>query len=314
MLNPFFPEWLKIGKTTKTSEKRAREIYRKGQAVEFCVIYENETTNCDLLEKEVHQILNNFRINPNREFFTLPVKKAILAIEKVVKRLEQEKKLVQILSNKEVSTENWWTELSFVWQQIFRNHLDLRYNPYEAEILQGVHNVISHCQEHRLRSKVSDLIKDSKFSKKLLQWYKKLEDNKADFMLFNTYLPYEPSINDIEQIFKLKEINCSNNLAVIDLKPLEKLVALEKLNCMNTCILDFLPIKKLKKIQEINFNYTKIDSLEILESLPKLQKISCIDTDLQASQIADFQVKNKDCEVILNSFLTFATETKKQKS
>lgn len=197
MLDPFFPQRLKIGKTTKTSEKRARDIYRKGQPAEFSVAYETETTNCDLLEKEVHKILDDFRPNPSREYFILPLKKAILAIEKVVKRLEQEKRLVQISNNKEISTENWWAELSFVWQQIFRNHLNLSYNPYETEILQGVHNVISHCQEHRLRSKVSDLIKDGKFIKKLVQWYEKLEDNKGDFMLFNSYLPYEPSVNDI---------------------------------------------------------------------------------------------------------------------
>lgn len=313
MLDPFFPQRLKIGKTTKTSEIRAREIYRKGQPAEFVVAYENETTNCGLLEKEIHKTLDDFRPNSNREYFILPLKKAILAIEKVVKRLEQEKRLVQILRNKEVSTENWWAELSFVWQQIFRNHLNLSYNPYETEILQGVHNVLNHCQDLRLRSRILDLIKDQKFTKKLAQWYEKTESNRSDFMLFNTYLPYEPSVNDIELIFKLTEINCSNNLAVIDLKPLEKLILLEKLNCMNTYTFDFSPIQNLKKLQDINFNYTKIDSLEILEGLPKLQKISCIDTDLQPSQIAGFQSKNKDCEVIVNSFLTSATEVKKNK-
>ena len=303
MLDPFFPQWLKIGKTTKTSEIRAKEIYRKGQPREFVVAYENETTNCDLLEKEVHKALNSFRHTNNREYFILPLKNAIKSIEKVVKRLEQENKLIQISNNQEVSTESWWAELSFVWQQIFRNHLNLTYEPYETEILQGVHNVINHCQNDRLRSKVSDLIKDKKFTQKLAKWYEKLEENKGDFMLFNSYLPYELSIKQIAEIFELKEIDCSENLAVIDLKPLEQLLSLEKLNCMNTCIFDFLPIKNLKKMQEINFNHTKIDTLEMLENLQKLQKISCINTDLQENQIISFQEKNEGCRIIINSFL-----------
>ncbi len=243
LLNPSFIKLVKIGKTQKTSEERAKEIYRQaktGIPTEFVVAYENEVSNCDLVESLVHQELQKYRLHNDREFFNVPLKQAIKTIEGVIADLEKQHRLDFIQKQEEVFTpKKWWQGLSFVWQQIFRNHLNLTYEPNELDLFRAVHNIIDNCQEARLRKKVADLIVDKKFMQQLPKWYKNLGIEKH---LFDSYLPYEPTEQEIEQIFKLTKINCSNNIAVIDFKPLEKLIELKEINAINTFVSDLTPL------------------------------------------------------------------------
>ena len=305
LLNPSFIKYVKIGKTQKTSEERAKEIYRQaktGIPKEFVVAYENEVSDCDLVEMLVHKELQKFRVNNDREFFNMPLKQAIQTIERVIADLEKQHKLDFFQKQVEVFTpQKWWQDLSFVWQQIFRNHLDLKYQPNELDLFRSVHSIIDNCQDDRLRKKVAALIADKKFTQQLTKWYKNLGPEKH---LFNSYLPYEPTEQEIEQIFKLTKINCSNNIAVIDLKPLEKLVNLKEINTTNTCISDLAPLMKLEFLEELYLNYTKIDSLQPLEKLPHLQKITCYATDLTASEIEKFSKIKTNCEFASDIFLT----------
>ena len=64
--------------------------------------------------------------------------------------------------------------MSFVWQQIFRKYIELTYNPTEVDLLRAIHNVIDHCQDSKLRGKVSSFISDKTFSQKLVKWYKNI--------------------------------------------------------------------------------------------------------------------------------------------
>jgi hypothetical protein len=314
LLNPSFIDIIKIGKTTRTSEERAKELYQKGKTsipTKFVVAYENEVSDCDLVESIVHKKLGKYSLNPDREFFNLPLKQAIKTIEGVIADLEKQHKLDLIQKQEEVFTpKKWWQSLSFVWQQIFRNHLNLTYPLNELDLYSSVHSIIDNCQDERLRKKVADLIAHKKFTQQLTKWYKNLG---ADKHLFNSYLPYEPTEQEIEQIFKLTKINCSNNSAVFDLKPLEKLIELKEINTINTNISDLTPLFKLKFLEEINLNFTKIDSLEPLENLPNLQKITCYATDLTANEIERFSKIKTKCEVASDIFLTFEQSIKPNK-
>lgn len=305
LLNPSFIQYVKIGKTQRTSEERAKEIYQQsktGVPTEFVVAYENEVSDCNLVENLIHKELEKYRVNKDREFFSIPLKQAIKAIEKVIKDLEKQHKLDFLKKTRDVFTlKKWWEELSFVWQQIFRSHLNLTYQPTEIDLVRAVHSIIDHCQENKLRTKVSELISDKRFTQQLTKWYAKLSNEKK---LFNSYLPYEPSEQEIEQIFKLTKINCSDNIAVIDLKPLEKLTKLKAINAMNTFVSDLTPLINLEYLEELHLNYTKIDSLYPLEKLPSLRKITCHETDLNASEIERFRSIKTNCEIKEGIFLT----------
>lgn len=78
--------FLKIGKTTRTPEKRASELsIGTGVPLRFYVAFDTLVTDCHSVEKIVHERLSNFRSSSNREFFEIPLKQAIHVINEVSK-------------------------------------------------------------------------------------------------------------------------------------------------------------------------------------------------------------------------------------
>jgi predicted transport protein len=84
----------KIGMTTKTPEERAREISNAtGVPRAFEVLYEQQVADCQRAERLLHQRLHQYRSASNREFFQIPLKAAIKALEDVadeIGRIEME--------------------------------------------------------------------------------------------------------------------------------------------------------------------------------------------------------------------------------
>jgi len=78
-------EILKIGITTGTVESRITQLYTTGVPFRFRVIKEFETRNYYELEQSIHKLLDPYRINRSREFFTercLPYVEQIVSIHK----------------------------------------------------------------------------------------------------------------------------------------------------------------------------------------------------------------------------------------
>ncbi len=91
------PEWIyildnpslqkyyhKIGKTKRDPELRAEELSSStGVAQPYYVAYQIAVTDSDIAEKEIHEVLKNFRVS-NREFFDIPLNEAIDVVNKVI--------------------------------------------------------------------------------------------------------------------------------------------------------------------------------------------------------------------------------------
>lgn len=78
-------EIIKIGITTGSVEARVTQLYTTGVPFRFRVIREYETRNYYDLEQSIHKLLDRFRINRSREFFTeacLPYVERIIAMHK----------------------------------------------------------------------------------------------------------------------------------------------------------------------------------------------------------------------------------------
>ncbi|MGO7306901.1 GIY-YIG nuclease family protein [Rhizobium ruizarguesonis] len=74
----------KIGMTTKTGEERARELSAAtGIPRDFEVLYELLVIDCKRAEQLLHDKLRRYRSAGNREFFQIPLKEAIKALEGV---------------------------------------------------------------------------------------------------------------------------------------------------------------------------------------------------------------------------------------
>lgn len=79
------PDLIKIGMTNREPEERAKELNSStGVAMPYIVAYEAETPHPEKVERKVHNRLSDKRVNQNREFFRVKLKRAIEVIEQVV--------------------------------------------------------------------------------------------------------------------------------------------------------------------------------------------------------------------------------------
>ncbi len=89
LINQSYAGLLKIGMTTRNPEERAKELSRPtGIATPFFVAYQQEVSNCELVEQEIHANLSNFRYRNNREFFEMPLHEAVRMIPQIIDKIE----------------------------------------------------------------------------------------------------------------------------------------------------------------------------------------------------------------------------------
>lgn len=87
LLNPAFPNMVKIGLTEDTTEKRARNISSAtGVPTDFIVLYDMLVNDVERAEKEIHAHFSAYRVNKRREFFYVPPKLAIRALMDIAQK------------------------------------------------------------------------------------------------------------------------------------------------------------------------------------------------------------------------------------
>ena len=78
------------------------------------------------------------------------------------------------------------------------------------------------------------------------------------------------SLDGIEGLINLKEIDCSDNDNINSLMPLAALNNLEKISCGNTMIKSLVPLRNLERLRDLDVHYTTIVDLRILKDLKNL--------------------------------------------
>ena len=92
MSNPAYKkELLKVGFTTKTPEKRAKELFQTGVPDEFVVKYKAEFEDAKKAETQIHSLLKGCRYNERREFFTCGFRKTKKIVNTADGRIETDK-------------------------------------------------------------------------------------------------------------------------------------------------------------------------------------------------------------------------------
>ena len=92
LINSSFKEAIvKIGKTSRQSEKRAKELSSAtGVPTPFKVLLERVVLDIDLAEKLIHKKLDAQRINPRREFFQLPLTDAVRTVFEICADVDEQ--------------------------------------------------------------------------------------------------------------------------------------------------------------------------------------------------------------------------------
>jgi len=75
---------VKIGKTTRTVEERACELFQTGVPDPFKIEYQVLSPDCHYLEAKIHNEISKFRVNPSREFFRIDVIESINILDRLL--------------------------------------------------------------------------------------------------------------------------------------------------------------------------------------------------------------------------------------
>lgn len=89
--NPLFTDLVKIGMTEKSVSERLSQLNNTSLPEKFKLIKKFKVDNPYKVEQTVHKILNEYRHTGDREFFKVPVAKAISTIEKVSNTTPEQK-------------------------------------------------------------------------------------------------------------------------------------------------------------------------------------------------------------------------------
>jgi len=81
------PGLLKIGLTKHTPQKRAKELYSTGVPVQFDLekCWRVPRDELKRAERDIHEILSDYRINNKREFFLVERELALRAVSQYIK-------------------------------------------------------------------------------------------------------------------------------------------------------------------------------------------------------------------------------------
>lgn len=91
LTNESFPNYLKIGKTNRKPEDRARELsVLTGVPTPYKVAFSILVGKCGLAESNAHKKLSANRVSNNREFFSIALSDAIRIIETIVFEIDQD--------------------------------------------------------------------------------------------------------------------------------------------------------------------------------------------------------------------------------
>jgi hypothetical protein len=84
--NPAMPGMVKIGLTAEEAVKRAINLsHSTAIPSDFELIYDELVSDCRVVERLIHERFAQYRVNPRREFFRVPVRRAIATLQEEAK-------------------------------------------------------------------------------------------------------------------------------------------------------------------------------------------------------------------------------------
>ena len=84
LLNPKFPDLIKIGKTSRNPMQRVLELSRQtGVPADYILVYDELVNDCDSVERNLHEKFAGYQEARNKEFFRVRPTDAIKALQRL---------------------------------------------------------------------------------------------------------------------------------------------------------------------------------------------------------------------------------------
>ncbi|MGL4909067.1 MAG: GIY-YIG nuclease family protein [Bacteroidales bacterium] len=131
LINPSLHGLVKVGKTIKEPEVRAKEISSDtGVPTPFIVAFKVFVSDCDSAESYLHSLLEvkGFRVNKNREFFNAPLEEIISSMIEL-----QSSSNFQVIVDSIITTDQ--TEFTPEFKDDFLDNLQLDTTPHYVSVL-----------------------------------------------------------------------------------------------------------------------------------------------------------------------------------
>jgi hypothetical protein len=87
LTNTWMPDIVKIGFTSLLPEDRAKVLYTTGVPAPFDIAYRAMTSSFEAVEKEVHDLLKDCRVNAGREFFRTSPDEAARVVQSAARKI-----------------------------------------------------------------------------------------------------------------------------------------------------------------------------------------------------------------------------------
>ena len=96
LLNPKFPDLIKIGKTRRNPMQRVTELSRQtGVPADYILVYDELVNDCDSVERKLHEKFAGYREARNKEFFRVRPTDAIKSLQELAKNHRVDLTIVQ---------------------------------------------------------------------------------------------------------------------------------------------------------------------------------------------------------------------------
>lgn len=198
---------------------------------------------------------------------------------------DKDLKIVSIYTkefDEKVALLNWWKELSFEWQSIFRKKLNII---PDSLSLSDIKNIISidalDLSQNQFIQSLEPLgqlvdLRELNLSNTTLTDLSPLR-NLTELVELNLSNSKIEDISALRYSDKLVKFNI-NNTAVREISVFEKMTKLQSLEMSNTQVVDFAPLSNLVELKNLNLKNTQMQSLASLETLTNMIELNASGT------------------------------------
>ena len=193
----------------------------------------------------------------------------------------------------------WWSNLSEIWQEIFKKQLSM--DPGATR--ENLHKLVEQQTLHISDSRISNLETLGEFVR--LQELHFSGTAISNITLSNNLLTLKSlhvtnsplqDIKSLSVLTELEDLDISNT-PVDDVYELWKLKKLTKLNCAGTQLKKLDALEKLENLTYLDCSNTNVSKLRALDYLP-LKTLKCYNTKVPNRVIENFKTSHPECNVV----------------
>ena len=220
-----------------------------------------------------HNIRENgqlyFNVTTNRHLQGITVDEKIVNSDQKryfeinLNEMDRDLKIASIYTTKISEREeltNWWRDLPYVWQSMFRDAISTFSNTFDYRMLKEISELESlDVSGNRYISDLSPLGR---------------LDNLKYLNISNTNVR---NLTPIRNLTKLEVLECSGT-NITSLEPLKYMINLRELICDHTSIANLEPVGNFTKLEKLYCDNTPLDDLSPVQALSNLTELKCSST------------------------------------